>query len=120
MSPILALPVAINFIERIGLEPFRARTHHLARYARTRLLELPGATPIYPENPEWYGPMVAVRHPHPDANGLRQQLRKHYKIETVVSAWQRESMFRVSCHLYTQPHEIDRLIDALKQELVQD
>ena len=117
VSSTLALPAAIDFLEAVGLERFRARTHHVARYARARLLELSGATPIYPDSREWYGPMVAVRHPYPDAAGLRERLRHHYRIEGVVSAWQGESLIRVSCHLYTQKQDIDRLVEVLQQEL---
>lgn len=116
VSAMLALPTAIDFLEAIGLERFRARTHHLASYARARLLELPGATAITPDGPQWYGPMVAVRHPHPEANAIRERLRKVHHIEGVLGPWHGESLIRVSCHLYTQPTEIDRLVTALREE----
>jgi isopenicillin-N epimerase len=117
VSPILALPTALDFLEAVGMIRFRARTHFLAQLARARLLAMDGFTPIAPDSPQWYGPMVAVRHPHGDANGLRERLRQHYRIEGVVSPWQGESLVRVSCHLYTQPEEIELLAAALGKEL---
>ena len=117
VSAMLALPTAIDFLESIGLERFRTRTHHLASYARAKLLELPGTTAISPDGPSWYGPMVAVRHPYPEALELRNRLRKVHRIEGVLSPWHGESLIRVSCHLYTQPSEIDRLVTVLRNEL---
>ncbi|HEY2148663.1 MAG TPA: aminotransferase class V-fold PLP-dependent enzyme, partial [Pirellulales bacterium] len=41
-SAYLTVPTAIEFLEHVGLENFRARTHWLAQYARRRLVELTG------------------------------------------------------------------------------
>lgn len=117
VSAMLALPTAIDFLTTIGLERFRARAHHLARYARARLLELKGAAPIAPDGPQWYGPMVAVYHPYADALMLRDRIRKQHRVEAVLSPWHGASLIRVSCHLYTQPAEIDRMIDVFELEL---
>jgi len=116
VSATLALPTAIDFLQSIGLETFRTHTHQLARYARARLLELPGASPIAPDSPEWYGSMIAVHHPYGEALALRERLRKQYEIAAVLSPWHGGSLIRLSCHLYTLAEEMERVIEALKLE----
>jgi isopenicillin-N epimerase len=113
----LALPVAMDFLEAVSLERFRARSHYLASLARKRLLELPGFSPITPDGETWYGPMVAVRVAYGDATALRDRLRKKHRIEMAVTQRDEDSLVRVSCHLYTQPADIERLAEALAEEL---
>jgi len=117
VSATLALPTAIDFLQSLGWDTFRTRTHELARYAREQLLQIPGARPIAPDCSEWYGSMIAVYHPYGEALALRERLRKEHRIEAVLSPWQGGSLIRVSCHLYTLPQEIERLIETLQQEL---
>src|SRR5262245_24834594 len=56
----LAVPAAIDFLEEVGLEAFRARTHALAQYARHQICQLTQLEPIVPDNPAWYGSMAHV------------------------------------------------------------
>src|SRR5207237_1029509 len=56
----LAVPAAIDFLEQVGLEAFRARTHWLAQYARRRICELTNLEPIVPDDVAWYGSMAHV------------------------------------------------------------
>lgn len=70
-SPFLALPVAVEFLEKIGLETFRETTHSLAQYAREKIVALTRLEPLVPDSPEWYGPMIAL--PLPAAPRCRKQ-----------------------------------------------
>ena len=54
-SAYLAIPAAIDFLERVGLRAFRDRTHYLAQYARRRICELTQLEPIVPDDAAWYG-----------------------------------------------------------------
>jgi isopenicillin-N epimerase len=134
-SAYLTVPAAIEFLERIGLENFRARTHWLARYTRRRLVELTGLEPIVPDTPMWYGAMAHVPLPlrrtsaaedaaaraavgHPVANVLQHALWRDFGIEVPIVDFGPRRYIRVSCHLYTDTKQIDRLIEALGTLLV--
>lgn len=112
-SSYLAVPAAIEFLEQIGVDRFRQRTHELAHYARSRLVELTGATPLVPDDPQWYAAMTHVPLPPGDAACLQRQLWEGYAIEVPIIEWNGRRWIRVSCHLYNRPDDIDRLVEAL-------
>ena len=134
-----------HFLEGIGLDAFRARTHALARYARQRLVELTGLEPIVPDDPAWYGSMAhvplprgpwptqpaseseridsadagSVRHDEgcPVSNPLQHTIWRELGIEVPVIAFRGTRYLRVSCHLYNDTSHIDRLVAGLGQLL---
>jgi isopenicillin-N epimerase len=129
-SAFLAIPTAIDFLEEVGLEAFRARTHWLAQYARRRLVELTGLEPIVPDDPAWYGAMAHVPLPprrvsaaadaaaraaigHPVANLLQHALWRECGIEVPIVEFRDRRYIRVSCHLYNDTKQIDRLLAGL-------
>lgn len=120
-APFLAMPTAIEFLERYGLEKFRMQTHELAKYARQRIIELTGLEAPIPDSREWYGSMIAMPLPQgegPPNQGIRDQLQtplcEKFGIEIPIIHWRGERLIRVSCHLYNTREQIDRLIDALR------
>jgi isopenicillin-N epimerase len=118
-SAYLATSAAFDLLDEVGLPAFRARTHHLARYARERLVELTGLEPPTPDNEAWYGSMVSVPLPPGDARELQKQLWQQYRIEVPVVDRGGDRSIRVSCHLYTATRDVDHLLDAL-DELLRD
>lgn len=112
-SPYLAIPAAIDFLEEVGQEAFRARTHFLAQTARRRLVALTGAMPLTPDSPQWYGSMAHVPLPPGDHTLLQRTLWERFGIEVPIVTWNDRKFIRVSCHLYNNLADIDRLIDAL-------
>ncbi len=112
-SRYLAVPAAIDFIESAGLDDFRRRSHELARYARERITRLTGIEPWYEDSSQWYASMAACELPLLDERALQDALWKDFTIEAYINRWNGRSLVRVSCHLYTQAAEIDRLVDAL-------
>jgi isopenicillin-N epimerase len=113
----LAVPVAIDFmIENVGLDVFRGHTHAMARFARERIGELTGLAPLVPDDAAWYGSMISLPLPPGDAQTLHEALWRR-KIEVPIVDWQGQRLVRVSCHLYTQAQEIERLLAALREEL---
>jgi isopenicillin-N epimerase len=112
-SAALAIPTAISMLKQLGLDTFRARTHYLAKYARARLVELTGLTPITPDDVAWYGAMAHVPLPDGDARSLQSALWGQFGIEVPIIQFAGRRWIRVSCHLYTQKSDIDRLIEAL-------
>ena len=116
-SPYLAVPAAIDFVEAVGLDAFRSKTHELARYARHKLVELTGLAPIVPDSPEWYGTMAHVPLPSGDARELQMRLWTEHRIEVPIVAWNERRFIRVSCHLYNDRAQIDRLVEVLRPML---
>jgi isopenicillin-N epimerase len=125
----LAVPAAIDFLEEVALEAFRTRTHWLARYARQNLVELTGLEPIVPDDGNWYGSMAHVPLPPPrDAsnsersdegspisNPLQNTIWRASGIEVPVVEFRGRRYIRVSCHLYNDTTQIDRLVAVLAE-----
>jgi isopenicillin-N epimerase len=116
-SGLLAIPAAIDLLERVGLNTFRQRTHALARYARERLVARIGREPPLEDSPAWYGSMALVPLPPLDARSLQQDLWRCEGIEVPIIDFEGEQFVRVSCHLYNAPSDIDCLVGALEQRL---
>lgn len=115
-SAYLATTAAIDLLEQVGPAAFRARTHHLARYARRRLTELTGLEPPTPDSEDWYGSMVSVPLPQGDASELQQILWMKHGIEVPIVEHNDRRSIRVSCHLYNSQSDIDALVAALAKE----
>jgi isopenicillin-N epimerase len=127
----LAVPAAIDFLEEIGLENFRARTHWLAQYARRRLSELTQQESLVPDNQVWYGSMAHVPLPArrnttasdsrdegcPVSNPLQHTIWRRLGIETPVVEFRGRRYIRVSCHLYNGTEQIERLVAGLGELL---
>jgi isopenicillin-N epimerase len=115
----LAVPAAIEFLKRVDLDLFRQRGHALAGEFRERMLRLSSV------GEEWSGPfgtMAAMPLPasntDPPKPGQRDPLQdalwERFRIEIPVVHWQNRRLLRVSCHLYNERSDLDRLFDALQ------
>ncbi len=120
----LAVPAAIDFLEQVGLDAFRARTHWLAQYARRQICELTQLEPIVPDEAAWYGSMAHVPLSATNtnetcavANPLQHTIWQRYGIEAPIVDFRGRRYIRVSCHLYNDSSQIDRLVNALKELL---
>jgi isopenicillin-N epimerase len=122
----LGVPAAIEFLERIGLDNFRARTHWLAQYARQQLIELTQLEPIVPDDPTWYGSMAHVplsatttNETCAVSNPLQHTIWRRLGIEVPIVDFRGRRYIRVSCHLYNDTEQLDRLVLGLKQLLAE-
>ena len=84
-----------------AIDLVRRRMHHLAEYARQRLVDLTGLVPMVPDSPQWYGSMAHVPLPAGDARLLQQQLWDCHGIEVPIIDWGNRRYVRVSCHIYS-------------------
>lgn len=112
-SAYLSIPAAIEFLAGVGFDLFRARTHALARHARATLAEMFGTVPGTPDSELWYGSMAHVPLPHVDASELQGRLWREYGIEVPIVEWRRQGFIRVSCHLYNDISDLEKLFRAL-------
>ena len=137
-APFLAVPAAIEFLERVGLPAFRQQTHDLAQYARAQLEQTLGQLATIPDSIDWYGSMIAVplvenrkqeagdgsqesdqkakqkKSPPNAIHPWQQQLAERHRIEVLVTECHGQKYLRVSCHLYNTQADIDTLMAALK------
>jgi isopenicillin-N epimerase len=116
-SAFLAVPAAIDFLESLGMAEFRGHTHALAQQAGQRIGELTGLDPLVPDSRQWYGSMIALPLPDGEAPPLQCALWERYSVEIPVIAWHGRRLIRPSCHLYTQPEELEQLAAALARLL---
>ncbi len=116
-SAYLAVPAAIDFMENVGLRDFQEAGHALAQYARQQLIELTGEEPMVVDDPCWYGCMAQHPLPPGDARELQTSLWKQYGIEVPIVDWNQRRFVRVSCHLYNDQSQVDRLMVALRELL---
>lgn len=122
-APFLAVPTAIQFLEDVGIDKFRQRTHQLVQTARQKIESKTDHRAWVPDSQDWYGSMIAVslagepwKKPRPNAmHPLQQALRERFRIEIPVTQCCDQFFLRVSCHLYNQEEDIDRLIDAMEK-----
>lgn len=126
----LSVPAAIGFLESVGLAEFRARTHWLAQRARRRLLELTDLPPLVPDDATWYAGMAHVPLPPPKSgrvggescpisNPLQDTIWRRLAIEVPIVEFRGVRYIRVSCHLYNDSEQIDRLAGGLKTLLAE-
>jgi isopenicillin-N epimerase len=153
-SAYLSIPAAIEFLEGVGLDAFRERTHWLAQYARRKLVELmtdlgthhaprdavvlrsetTTMEPLVPDDPAWYGSMAHVPLPAPKdrtpatlrsdetspvSNPLQHTIWRQLGIEVPIVDFRSRRYIRVSCHLYNDTEQIDRLVAGLGELLRQ-
>jgi isopenicillin-N epimerase len=112
-----AIADAIRFIQQIREGVFRERTHALAQYARSRIVELTGLEPPVADSPRWYGSMALAPLPALDARQLQRDLWQQHGIEVPIIDFGGRQYIRVSCHLYNTPRHMDTLVAALRQHL---
>jgi isopenicillin-N epimerase len=122
----LAIPSAIEFLEGVGAEAFRTRTHWLAQYARRRICDVTQLEPIVPDEPAWYSSMAHVplspttsNETCAVANPLQHTIWRQFGIEVPIVDFRGHRYVRVSCHLYNDTQQIDRLAAALRQLLAE-
>lgn len=112
-----ALPAALDFVDRFGVEAIRTHNHALAMAAGRRLAGAWGTEMGQPES--MVGSMVMVRLPDGYGTGfetardLRLRLLREDRIQTRVNPLAGGLYLRVSSQIYNHIGEIDALADAV-------
>lgn len=112
-----ALPAALDFVDRFGIEAIRTHNHALAIAAGRRLAGAWGTEMGQPEN--MVGSMVMVRLPDGYGSGfdtardLRLRLLQENAIQTRINPLADGLYARISSQIYNHIAEIDLLADAV-------
>jgi isopenicillin-N epimerase len=115
------LRASLHDAEGVGL--FRKYSAELLEEAQRRLFEVTQLEPIG-IGPEWYGTMMAfplpssvAEPPEGHIHPLQSALWERFQIEVPIVNWNGRQFLRVSCHLYNDSADIDRLVDAVRELL---
>jgi len=117
MCGFLAVPEALRFMREHNWDQVRADCHALAADAQRRLCEMTGRPPLHPiDDTTWFSQMCTAPLPDVDIGQLSSRLYERHRIETAMSGWNGDRRIRVSVQAYLDQADIDRLIDAIRQE----
>jgi isopenicillin-N epimerase len=123
-TPLLLAPQAIAFMDRFGgWEIVRRRNHALATAMHAMLCERLGVEPISPLDGSMLGSMATVRlpdslQPKVDARTPEQvqaELLAREQIELPILDFGGVRYLRISCHVYNEAAEYERLAGAVLQ-----
>jgi isopenicillin-N epimerase len=109
----LSVPTAIQFMAEHNWLRVRQECHELVRYARERVSELTGLSPITPDSPEWFAQMAALPIPLCDLDTLKCKLYDELAIEIPTVEWNGRHFVRISIPGYTTQADVDALVNAL-------
>lgn len=119
-SPQLALPDALAFLDRFGIEKVRQRNHSFAVEAGQRLAQAWGTETGAPAG--LTGSMITVRLPdgfgttQSDGVELRRRLLDECRIQVPINALSGRLWARVSTQIYNDTADIDALAEAILVE----
>lgn len=113
-SAYFSITAAIDFLESVGAEAFRARTRHMQRETTRQLMDLTGKQPIGRDVDLWYGTMAHVPLPDGDWSELQKNLWEQSRIEVPVINFEDRWYIRVSHHLYNTRQQYNVLMESLQ------
>lgn len=114
LTPFLAVPAAIDFVESFHWDEVRAEGHRRVVDARNRVDELTGLSPLAPDADRWLGQMASIRLPDAvDVALLQTNLRERFGIEVPCHRWNAKALMRVSATAHTTDDDIDALVAAM-------
>jgi len=118
VSPYLALPAAIDFLEGIGLDKVRGYCLDLTKTVRSTLTQMFGQPLMVPDEDMWMTTMAQVTLPPGDWQNLQAALWQNYQIEVPIIHFQDQWYIRVSSYLYNNENDLDYLVSALRTLVV--
>lgn len=119
----IALGVAVDYLQAVGMDAVRAHEKALVRYALAQLAEVKGLRLYGPRDPELRGGAVAFSlegvHPHDVAQVLDGEgvcvRAGHHCAQPLHRALGVPATARASVYLYNTPEDIDALVRGLER-----
>lgn len=117
----IGLGAAVDYLSKLGMEAVRAHEHEITSYALERVAEIPGVTIYGPTDASVRGGVVTFNvdkiHPHDLATLLDQEgvaIRAgHHCAQPLHQRLGLPATARASFYVYSQPHEVDALVEAI-------
>jgi isopenicillin-N epimerase len=118
ISAFLAVPAAIRFQQQHDWNAVCSTSHGLVEYALKSISSLTGLPALHPYSETWFSQMGAAQlPPGVDLLKLKTRLYSEFYIEVPVIAWWNKKLIRISVQAYNDKHDIDVLIQALRELL---
>lgn len=117
----IGLGAAVDYLSKLGMEAVRAHEREITSYALERVAEIPGVTIYGPTDASVRGGVVTFNvdkiHPHDLATLLDQEgvaIRAgHHCAQPLHQRLGLPATARASFYVYSQPHEVDALVEAI-------
>jgi selenocysteine lyase/cysteine desulfurase len=104
---------AINFHEGIGSKRKEERIRYLKNYWASKVRDIPKVKLHTSLNAKYSCAICGVSIDGMTPGDLDSALFSKYKIHTVGIVWENISCVRVTPHVYTTPHDLDKLVRAI-------
>lgn len=119
LAAFLSVPAAIQYQQNNNWHAVQERCHQLASETREKIDALTSLGSICPNSKQWFGQMAAVRLPGEiNHEEVQMQLYDQFKIEVPVYRWHDQKFIRGSFQAYNQHEDLDTLLNALEQILL--
>ncbi len=120
LSPFLATPAAIDWVNAQDWPAVQARCHARLRSALARIDDMTGQPSAYAEDGfDWFAQLAVVRLPDLDPVVLKQRLYDEFRVETPVHRFRDQVLLRISIVTYNTDDDVDALVNALSVLLPQ-
>lgn len=120
LSPFLATPAAIDWVNAQDWPAVQARCHARLRSALARIDDLTAQPSAYAEDGfDWFAQLAVVRLPDLDPVVLKQRLYDEFRVETPVHRFRDQVLLRISIVTYNTDDDVDALVNALSVLLPQ-
>ena len=116
-TPYLAVPAALEFMEKLGWERLRLHNRELAAFGREVLTKATEAPSQPPEG--LFEAMTIAELPagtvtsKDGAEALSKRIAEELRVEVPISFWQDRGFLRLSAQAYNAPADYERLADGL-------
>jgi isopenicillin-N epimerase len=128
-SAALAVPDAIDFMQKYNWDIVRQECHDLLLTALARVSALSGLPSPYSDDPDFRNPVgphplppqmgIAPLPPISDLEGLKKRLYEQFRIEVPLIEWDGAQYVRISIQAYNTLEDIDALVGGLATLLLQ-
>jgi isopenicillin-N epimerase len=113
IAAFLAVPAAIQFMEKHNWPRVQRACHELARRARQAIAEKTGLPSITPNSPKWFAQMASIPLPSCDPESLQLRMYDEFRIEVPFVTWNDRQFVRISVQGYNTQDDVDALLGAL-------
>ena len=114
LAPLLAIPAAIDFMEKYQWPEVKKACHKLVWEIAEEWATITGLAPLVQPELRADMQMVALPLPHCDVMEVKNRLYDEFQIEIPVFRWKEHCIARISIQGYNTPADGQSLISALK------